>query len=101
MLKSSALQLLCVAFALMALPATISAQCGVERWPVKTGTDADAALVNLNSPTSTTIANLVSIPAPGALPDSNRIQPTETTVWTLNATLAKFVLAYDSDYHMV
>ena len=83
------------------LPAYVAAQCGVERWSVKTGTDPDASLVNLNSPTSTTIANLRSIPGQNTLPDNNRIQPTETTLWTLNATLTKFVLAYDSDYHMV
>jgi hypothetical protein len=25
----------------------LSGSCGVERWPVKTGTDADAGLINL------------------------------------------------------
>jgi hypothetical protein len=90
-----------LAFVMSLLPAYAAAQCGVERWTVKTGTDADATLINLSSPTSTTIANLRSIPAPGTLPDNNRVQPTETTLWTLNATLTKFVLAYDSDYHMV
>src|ERR1700694_1968952 len=83
------------------LPARALAQCGVERWSVKTGTDPDASLINLNSPTSTTVANLSAIPAPTLLPDNQRVQPTETTVWVLNATLTKFVLAYDSDYHMV
>jgi len=34
--------------------------CGVERWSVKTGTDPDAHLVNLNAPTTTTISNLRS-----------------------------------------
>jgi hypothetical protein len=83
------------------LPVRALAQCGVERWSVKTGTDPDASLINLNSPTSTTIANLSAIPTPTLLPDNQRVQPTETTVWVLNATLTKFVLAYDSDYHMV
>ena len=76
-------------------------QCGVERWPVKTGTDADVALVNLNSVTSTTIANLVTLPAPASLPQNNRVQPTETTVFVLNATLTEFKLETDSDYHLV
>ena len=75
-------------------------QCGVERWPVKTGTDADSRLVNLNSVTSTTIANLVALPAPAKLPE-NRVQPTETTVFVLNATLTEFKLESDSDYHLV
>ena len=77
------------------------AQCGVERWSVKTGTDADAGLVNLNSTTTTTIANLSSLATPATLPDNNRIAPTETTIWTVNATLREFVRAFDSDYHMV
>jgi len=33
--------------ALFSLPSPILAQCGVERWSVKTGTDPDAGLVNL------------------------------------------------------
>ncbi len=94
-------RLIFVALIFSLVPAQAVAQCGVERWSVKTGTDPDATLVNLNSPTSTTIANLRSIPAQTTLPDNNRIQPYETTLWTMNATLTKFVLAYDSDYHMV
>jgi hypothetical protein len=86
---------------LMLLPARMLAQCGVERWPVKTGTDLDAGLANLSSLNLTTIVNLTGITAPASLPDNNRVQPTETTVWVINATLTKYVLAFDSDYHMV
>ena len=77
------------------------AQCGVERWSVKTGTDQDAGLLNLGSKTSTTISSLALIPAPNPIPDDRRVQQTETTVWVINATLKKYVRAYDSDYHMV
>jgi hypothetical protein len=91
----------CIAFVLFLSPARTNAQCGAERWSVKTGTDTDASLVNLSSPTSTTIANLTAIPAPAQIPDQQRIQPTETTLWTLSATLVEFIHAYDSDYHMV
>lgn len=90
-----------LALLFLLLPVRTLAQCGVERWSVKTGTDQDAGLVNLSSPTNTTISSLSSIAAPSTLPDNQRVQPTETTVWVLNATLKKFVLAYDSDYHMV
>jgi len=54
------------------LPVRTLAQCGVERWSVKTGTDPDAGLVNLNSPTATTIASLSSIATPSPLPDDQR-----------------------------
>src|SRR5229473_3696946 len=77
------------------------AQCGVERWPVKTGTDADSRLVNLNSATSATIASLVMLPTPANLPQNNRVQPTETTVFVVNATLTLYKLEPDSDYHLV
>jgi uncharacterized protein (TIGR03437 family) len=76
-------------------------QCGVERWPVKTGTDADANLVNLNSVTSTTIAALSALPVPSNKPDNNRVPPTETTVFVLSATITDYKLEDDSDYHIV
>ncbi|MGI9060003.1 MAG: hypothetical protein ACR2H5_15645 [Ktedonobacteraceae bacterium] len=79
----------------------LNGSCGVERWSVKTGTDADAALINLQSPTQTTIASLISLPAPTILPTNNRIQPTETTVFQLHATLNEYKLEPDSDYHLV
>jgi uncharacterized protein (TIGR03437 family) len=59
-------------------------------------------LVNLNTVTSSTIASLGALLAPSHLPDSNRVQPTETTVFVLNATLTEFKLeSDDSDYHLV
>jgi hypothetical protein len=73
----------------------------VERWSVKTGTDADAGLINLQSTTQTTIASLSSLPAPTTLPANNRIQPTETTVFQLHATLTEYRLEPDSDYHLI
>jgi hypothetical protein len=70
--------------------AMLLAQCGVERWSVKTGTDADAGSVNLASTTPTTIASLVALSAPQPIPLNNRVSPTETTVWTIDATLTSF-----------
>jgi len=86
----------------LVFPATpIFAQCGVERWSVKTGTDADAGLVNINTSTATTIATMRALATPSSIPANNRIQPTETTVWTINATLTQYKLETDSDYHLV
>ena len=79
----------------------LNGSCGVERWSVKTGTDADVGLINLQSTTQTTIAALISLPAPTILPSNNRIQPTETTVFQLHATLTEYKLEPDSDYHLV
>jgi hypothetical protein len=79
----------------------LNGSCGVERWSVKTGTDADAGLINLQSTTQTTIASLVSLPAPTTLPSNNRIQPTETTIFQVHATLTEYKLESDSDYHLI
>src|SRR5262249_26519986 len=75
--------------------------CGEERWPVKTGTDADAGLVDLAHPVRGTISDLISIPAPAVLSDNNRIVPTETTVFVLNALLTKYKEEDDFDYHLI
>ena len=94
-LACSACLALCIA------NAVLWAQCGVERWSVKTGTDADAGSVNLASTTPTTIATLVALSAPQPIPVNNRVRPTETTVWTIDATLTAFKVEGDSDYHLV
>jgi hypothetical protein len=73
--------------------------CGVERWSVKTGTDASK--ITLRSTTPTRIAELDAKPAPANLPANNRISPTETTVYQVKATLTKYKLESDSDYHLV
>jgi hypothetical protein len=80
---------------------SLTGSCGVERWAVKTGTDADSGAINLSSVTPTTIASLGSLTAPGSLPANNRVQPTETTVFQIQATLVEFKLEADSDYHLV
>jgi hypothetical protein len=90
-----------LAVLLLVVPTTLFAQCGVERWSVKTGTDADVGLVNLNSSTNTTIAALRSPAAPNPIPANNRVSPWETTVWVVNATLTLYKLESDSDYHIV
>jgi len=79
----------------------ILAQCGVERWSVKTGTDPDVGQVNMSSSTATTIAALRGLTAPSTLPANNRVAPTETTIYTISATLTQYKLESDSDYHLV
>ncbi len=75
--------------------------CGTERWTVKTGSDADISKVNLTS-TTTTIASLVGITAPGSLPSNNRVAPVELTTYRLrNVTMTKYKAETDSDYHIV
>ncbi len=97
---------LCVRLALACaiavwLSATVNAQCGGERWSVKVGGDADANLVNLSSATATTLSYLTNLAVPASIPDNNRVQPTETTLWVVNATLKQYQKQADSDYHLL
>ena len=87
--------------ATLAPPHLQAQSCGVERWSVKTGTDADKGLVNVASSTSNTIVTLRSWPAPNPIPANNRVAPYETTVWVLDATLVEYKSESDSDYHLV
>jgi hypothetical protein len=79
--------------------------CGMERWSVKTGTDSDVGSVNLSSPQSTTIAQLIALTPPNPIPPANRFAPTEKTAFVVNATLTDYKLEGgtkgDSDYHLV
>jgi len=77
----------------------------VERWSVKTGTDQDVHNVDLAHPTDGKIAELILLPAPHPIPKNNRVSPTETTVFTVTATLTDYKMeggsTGDSDYHLV
>ncbi len=84
-----------------AAPSPQPQSCGVERWSVKTGTDADAGLVNLNSASPSTIGSLSAIASPSPIPANNRVAPAETTQWIIQGTLTKYKLEADSDYHLV
>ncbi|HET6331437.1 MAG TPA: PKD domain-containing protein, partial [Holophagaceae bacterium] len=85
----------------LSVPALQAQSCGVERWSVKTGTDADVGLVDLSAPQTNTIATMRGWPAPSPIPANNRVSPYETTVWVLNATLTQYKLENDSDIHLV
>ncbi len=86
---------------LLILPALVLA-CGKERWPVKTGTDKDAAKVN-ESPTPATINQLRQISAPinpNIRPDT-RYSATELTTYELTGWLTVIKAEADQDYHVV
>ena len=87
--------------ALVANPYASSGSCGVERWSVKTGTDADVGSVNLSASQPNDIVTMRSWTAPNPIPTNNRVAPYETTVWVLDATLTEYKLENDSDYHLV
>src|SRR5260370_28165320 len=90
------------ATAILLVSTSLALACGKERWPVKTGTDADAGAV-VTVAQAAQIGDLVAFPAP-ARPDSqrnNRFAPTETTVFTVSAILTVIKREADEDYHLV
>jgi hypothetical protein len=92
---------------------------GVERWPVKTGTDIDVALVGKNvingqslgiGIVETTVEELIRIPRPADMTPPTRLFPSfqerrkgpvETTVWRIDVTIIAVKLEGDGDYHLV
>jgi hypothetical protein len=79
----------------VALEGTLSAQCGVERWPVKTLSDQEASRVNLQ-PRPSTIAQLAALTPPSALTQS-RMAPVELETFTIRASLVAMKREADSD----
>lgn len=84
----------------VAAPSPAQAQCGVERWPVKTATDPDASLVSA-SVIQTTLAHLRALPVVRPLPQERRLAPVETTIYSVTATLVEYRRTADSDYQLV
>jgi len=82
-----------------AAPVT-GAECGVERWPVKTLSDQDAAKVDFTLGPSSVI-KLRSLAAPASLPPSSRIAPTELSVFIVTAEVVEMKLEDDRDIHLV
>jgi hypothetical protein len=94
----------------LALPASAAvpvpqaaASCGVWRWPVKTGSDADRFTVG-KSAIVTTIAHLRSLKAPSSFAgfQRRRFQGAERHTWQLGRVrLTAYKIEDDSDIHLV
>jgi hypothetical protein len=101
-----------------AMPALVT-KPGTERWPVKTGQDADRNAVGKNIVNGqnlgpgivpATVEELISMPRPPGLQvmtanppafQSKRSQPVETTIWRVEGTITVLKLEADGDYHLV
>jgi hypothetical protein len=82
---------------------------GVERWPVKTGTDPDVHRV-VQRIVPTTVEELISIPRPHDMPSptedypayqQHRAAPVETTIWRIDVIITALKQEADGDYHLV
>jgi hypothetical protein len=84
---------------LAALLLALSGHCGVERWAVKTMTDAGAGAVQL-TPVRATIAQLSMLPPPRRK-QRNRRARAERQVVTVEGHLAKVLTESDLDVHVL
>jgi len=97
-----------------AMAARMVTKPGVERWPVKTGTDTDVTDVGKNEKPDgtlnygfidTTVEELVSVPRPSGADapstQDHRLEPMEATVWRLEAEIIALKQETDGDYHLV
>jgi hypothetical protein len=75
--------------------------CGVERWSIKTGTDAGAKSVNQKTLVPANIFHLRTLPAPFSPPVTSRVRPVETSVYSVSAILLRYKYELDSDIHLV
>jgi hypothetical protein len=70
------------------------------RWPIKTGTDADAWRVQAE--VATTICDLARQRRPhGIRTNTPRLAPVERTIWTVHGELVSCRLESDGDYHLL
>jgi hypothetical protein len=76
------------------------APCGSERWLVKTLSDPDAGKVNL-TPVPGTVADLIKLTPPDALPPNSRIGPVELTTYKVRAVVLERHHEQDQDIHLV
>jgi hypothetical protein len=78
----------------------LASGCGVERWPVKTGTDADRYKVS-TTVVSTTLSYLRSRPKPSSYPSNHRIKPYELHTYQVKTYVTQYKLEADSDIHLI
>src|SRR5260370_37612579 len=79
--------------------------CGTERWAIKTLTDSGSAAVAAATPTSSSVSDLISKPAPTKLPQNSRVAPIENEQFTVKALLIAWTEEAgahgDHDFHLM
>jgi len=90
-----------LAIATLLVAASVWAQCGHERWPIKVGTDPEASSIDIANPIDTTIGELRALVPPADIRHFNGRAPAELQVYTLLITMTLFKSEGDSDLHLV
>jgi hypothetical protein len=73
---------------------------GKDRWDVKTLTDPSVSSVNY-TPTSITVANLISIPLVNTISGNTPRFGIEFNTYTIQCRIREYKLSDDGDYHLV
>lgn len=82
--------------------ASVDAECGVERWPVKTLTDTATTDVDLADPKDRTVEELRRLKVPKTwTKKAPRIPPVETSTYRVKVLLMSMKREDDSDVHLV
>ncbi len=92
-----------VALPASAAPPVPATSCGVWRWPVKTGSDADRSKVSKTA-IATSIRHLRSLKAPSSFAghQDHRFRGAERHTWQLDRVrLTAYKIEEDSDIHLV
>ncbi|HKO57479.1 MAG TPA: hypothetical protein VJ276_16515 [Thermoanaerobaculia bacterium] len=76
------------------------AECDAVRALVRVAADDDAARIAA-APLPASVESLRALPAPRPLPQQQRVEPTETTIYTVTATLVEYTGGGDDDQHLV
>jgi hypothetical protein len=84
---------------LLFFSATCCAQCGTQRWSVKTLQDSEVDQINF-TPKSSTVKKQLAFPKPDYHDDNPR-DSTEKQVYKIKCKLVQYSLEDDSDWHLI
>lgn len=77
-----------------------NAQCGEERWSVKTLSDPDTTLIDFDNIVKTTVSEQAHLPKPDKIHKKMPRLPSETTVYSLDCYILGFKREKDMDIHI-
>jgi hypothetical protein len=87
--------------AALLLFAQLSAQCGKERWAVKTLTDKDTSLIDFEHPLKSTVSEQCGLPKPAKVGKTMPRQALEMKVYVIDCFILDYKKEEDHDIHLV
>lgn len=78
-----------------------SAQCGKERWDVKTLSDKDTLRIDFSHVIKTTVSSQANLPKPVKIPVNMPRQASECSVFSIDCYITEYKKEKDKDIHIV